>query len=224
MFVIIILIAIYFYLDKNKYDKSDYKKESGISYLQAKFNTGYYGEYLTYKRLEKIKGKHRILTNIYIPKEDNQTTEIDLIFIHATGIYVLESKNYSGWIFGNEKSRYWMQTFKTGKKEKFYNPIWQNNTHIKYLKKLLNDIDGKYYRSLIVFSERCTIKKMESYSDDVKVIKRYDLARVLNNSINISKAVLSEDEIEGIYNKIKPYTNVDESVKKQHIRNLNRSL
>lgn len=37
------------------------------------------------------------------------TYEIDLIMISETGIYVFESKNYSGWIFGDEKQRYWTQ-------------------------------------------------------------------------------------------------------------------
>ncbi len=96
-----------------------------------------YGEYLSFNKLEKIKGDHRILTNVYLPKGNGETTEVDLIYIHETGIYVLESKNYSGWIFGDEKSKYWMQTLQNGHKEKFYNPIFQNNTHIKYLIKLL---------------------------------------------------------------------------------------
>lgn len=43
------------------------------------------------------------MTNLYLPKEDGSTTEIDLIMLSETGILVFESKNYSGWIFGDEK-------------------------------------------------------------------------------------------------------------------------
>lgn len=49
-------------------------------------------------------------------------TEVDLIYINTSGIYVIESKNYSGWIFGDFKQKYWTQTFKT-EKHKFYNPV-----------------------------------------------------------------------------------------------------
>lgn len=54
------------------------------------------------------------------------------------GIYAVESKNYNGWIFGSEKSKSWTQIFQAGKKERFYDPIWQNTTHVKYLMQLLD--------------------------------------------------------------------------------------
>jgi hypothetical protein len=53
------------------------------------------------------------MTNLYIPKKDGSTTEIDLIMLSQTGVYVFESKNYSGWIFGDEKSKNWMQTLQS---------------------------------------------------------------------------------------------------------------
>lgn len=56
---------------------------------------------------------------MYVPKDDGTTTEIDLIMLSPMGIYVFESKNYSGWIFGNEKSRYWTQTLENKKKNNF---------------------------------------------------------------------------------------------------------
>ena len=164
--------------------------------------------------LQKLEGYSKTLVNVYLPKEDSTTTEVDMIFIHQTGIYVIESKNYGGWIFGNENSRFWMQTFKTGKKDRFYNPIWQNNTHIKYLKKQLPQIEDNIIKSLIVFSERCSIKEMHTSSDNVYVIK------TMQNILDVSKQVISPDEIINIYNKLKPYTNVSEDVKMKHIENI----
>jgi hypothetical protein len=61
-----------------------------------------------------------------LSKKDGSTTEIDLIMIDETGIYVFESKNYSGWIFGDEKRKNWVQTLENRQKNYFYNPIWQN--------------------------------------------------------------------------------------------------
>jgi hypothetical protein len=57
--------------------------------------------------------------------------------ISTKGIFVFESKNYSGWIFGSEKNRYWTQTLPKNSKNKFFNPIWQNKAHIKALSESL---------------------------------------------------------------------------------------
>lgn len=44
----------------------------------------------------------RILHNRYLPWPNGMTTEIDRIAIISSGIFVIEVKNYSGWIFGNQ--------------------------------------------------------------------------------------------------------------------------
>ena len=165
---------------------------------------GKYGEYLSFNKLEKIKGNHKILTNVYLPKGNGETTELDLIYIHQTGIYVLELKNYSGWIFGDEGSKYWMQTLKNGQKQKFYNPIRQNDTHIKYLTRLLQ-IEENCIKSIIAFSERCTIKKMVVNSKNIKVINRDDLNKTIGRFIHNSRNIFQMDKI---YEKIKIFLNI----------------
>lgn len=216
--ILVFIIAILrFYFNKTRYDRSTYKKESGKRYDSVRFDKGNYGEYLTFEKLDKVKGKHKILTNIYVPKANGETTEIDLVFIHETGIYVIESKNYSGWIFGNEKSKFWTQTFKTGKKQSFYNPIWQNNTHVKYLIKLLSTIDSKCFKSIIVFSERCTLKKIDVFSENIRVINRYNLNNVVEKFINVSQIVFTEEKINEIYLTLKQYTQVSDDIKQNHI-------
>lgn len=93
-----------------RYKGSAYKAASGNSFLKTVFDKGYYGESLTYNKLEKLNGYHKLMTNLYIPKTDGSTTEIDLILISETGIYVFESKYYRGWIFGSEIRRNWTQS------------------------------------------------------------------------------------------------------------------
>lgn len=217
IFLLIIFFFIYWYLDYKKYEKSNYKSTAGYGYLKVRFNKGFYGEYLTYNMLNKINGNKKILTNVYIPKENGGTTEIDVIMLHEKGIFVIESKNYSSWIFGSEKSKYWMQTFKTGQKEKFYNPIWQNQTHIKHLSKVLNIENTYFIKSVIVFSERCELKKIEIESKDIKVINRYKLIKTVSNLINESNVRFTEDDINNWYSRFKAYTNVSEQIKLQHI-------
>lgn len=216
--LIILLVAVVQYVDFSKYEKSNYKKETCYNYFKVRFNAGFYGEYLTFNILERVNGNKKILTNVYVPKETGGTTEIDVVMIHEKGIYVIESKNYSGWIYGDEKNKNWTQTFKNGKHEKFYNPIWQNQTHIRHLMKLLNIENSNMFNSIIVFSERCELKKVQVTSINVKVINRYRLLRTLNALTSESKVTFDINEIKKIYAKLKNYTNVSEEVIKQHIQ------
>ena len=64
-------------------------------------NKGQFGEYLTDYALsnDNIDGMFVLLKNVYVPRQ-NTSAEIDLLMIHEKGIFVFESKNYGGWIFG----------------------------------------------------------------------------------------------------------------------------
>lgn len=221
MLFILVLIIICIYLSSSGKVRKKYKQESGISYWKSINDKGSYGEYLTFKELEKIKGNHKILTNVYLPCGNGKTTEIDLIYIHESGIYVIESKNYSGWIFGNEKDRYWTQVLKNRNKQKFYNPIWQNETHIKSLVNVCN-IGNEFVKSVIVFSERCTLKNVTIHSDNIPVINRNHLVGTINHFIHKSSVKLSEERINSLYYILKNYSNQDEAVKTAHVDNINK--
>ncbi|MGB4186169.1 MAG: nuclease-related domain-containing protein, partial [Caldicoprobacterales bacterium] len=152
--VLLKLLSLYL-----KYRNSNYKLVSGNSFFKTIFDKGNYGEFLTFTKLEKLSDQNKLLTNLYIPRDDGTTTEVDLVMISPTGIYVFESKNYSGWIFGDEKNKNWTQTLENGQKNRFYNPIWQNKAHINALKAVLN-LNDDAFKSYIIFSERCTLKKI----------------------------------------------------------------
>ena len=79
---------------------------------------GKQGENLTASKLGWVNlwGYHgMMLQNVYIPKRNGETTEIDLLYITEKGIFVIESKNYSGYIFGSETNRSWTSTYYAGK-------------------------------------------------------------------------------------------------------------
>lgn len=225
--IIIYFLAIYaiFTIPKYiRYQKSSYKSASGNSFLKTILDKGNYGEFLTFVYLEKLEGNHKIMTNLYIPKSDGTTTEIDLIMISQTGIYVFESKNYSGWIFGNEKDKNWTQVLKNKQKNRFFNPIWQNSGHINALKKVVEIEDSYFYKSYIIFSERCELKKITVTSSNIKVIKRNALIKTIKADIATSEEHLTAEEVEQLYLKLKKYICVDEAVKKAHVDNIKKKL
>ena len=132
VFWLLLPYGLFIFYRYNKYKKSSYRAASGNTFLETVNNKGNYGEYLTFSYLEKLKDYHKLMTNLYIPKEDGTTTEIDLIMLSETGIYVLESKNYSGWIFGDERQKYWTQTFPRGQKYRFLIPYGKIRLILKH--------------------------------------------------------------------------------------------
>ena len=205
--------------------QSAYFRAKRIQYSDVVNNLGMYGEYLIYDYLKdyQISGG-KFLFNCYIPKGDDKTTEIDVILLHPHGIFVFESKNYSGWIFGNDTSDYWTQTLpvKRGEahKERFYNPIKQNNLHIEYLRKIVgNDIP---IYSIIVFSERCTLKDINVQSPDIYIINRDKVSMVVSGIMLNSSEILSIEKTNQLFDILYPYTQVSEEVKKKHIVDINK--
>ena len=80
------------------------------------------------------KRHYRILRNVYIPKRNGEFSEIDVLLLHETGVYVFESKNLSGSIYGNADKLQWLRYRKNGEKDFIPNPIKQNEGHINYLR------------------------------------------------------------------------------------------
>ena len=84
------------------------------------------GERLVAMRLRKgLSDEYLILNDIYLPLPDGTTTQIDHIVVSQYGVFVDETKTYSGWIFGDEKSKDWTQSIYR-KKSRFQNPMRQN--------------------------------------------------------------------------------------------------
>lgn len=227
--IVIILfttIAAFYYYTVLNYKKTTYFKITGIPYLKMLFDSGRYGEYLTYIYIREYEQNGaKFLFNVYLPRENNETTEIDVLMIYKSGLYVFESKNYSGWIFGDEKSKNWTQTLPSGRKshkEHFFNPIMQNKLHIKWLLNALErDIPT---HSIIVFSERCTLKSINNVSSNIKVIKRGDVKSTVDQIDLSTGEILTNETIDEIYNKLYNSSQVDENTKEKHIENIKQRI
>ncbi|MFJ5764019.1 nuclease-related domain-containing protein [Lysinibacillus sp. NPDC093210] len=220
LIVIIMAISIIYFKQKN-YRASIYYELTNDNMFKVIFDKGRYGEYLTSRIIEKYALKsHKQLFNVYIQKKNsNDWTEVDLVFIDRTGLYVIESKNYSGWIFGNENQSQWTQTMPNNKKFKFYNPIRQNATHIRAIQNFLG-LPDEALHSVIVFSERCQLKKVEVTSENVHVLKRENVRRFIETRNQSGTSFFSKSDIEAIYKKLLPQMQVSEVVKAQHLQTI----
>lgn len=140
---------------------------------------------------------------------NGKTSQIDHVVISNYGIFVIETKNYKGWILGDEKSEYWTQVIYK-RKEKLYNPIRQNYGHVQALKTILNDFPEVKYIPIVVFSMNA----------DLKVKTTSEVVYSMNLLATIRKykqANMSNEIKEKIDARIVSLSIDDKKVKKQHV-------
>ncbi len=226
LIVIIAILLIKELVQQILYQRTTYYKVTKSSRFKVMRDKGKHGEYLIWEKLRWIeKEGGRFLFNLYLPKDRGGTTEIDVLLIAPQGVFVFESKNYSGWIFGSEKSRLWTQSLPAGRgknhKERFLNPIQQNELHIRCLKNVIGS--NAPIRSVIVFSDRSELKKLEvNMSGAIQVVK---LGYVSNIVTGINWGMpLTGEQIEALYKKLYPYSQVTDDVKAAHIAELQAKL
>lgn len=109
------------------------------------------GEELVATTLQRhFKGADYHLLNHVTLNHRGGTTQVDHILVSRFGVFVIETKDYTGWIFANAKHDTWTQvTFKD--KFKFQNPIHQNYRHVLAVQQLLDFVPSTAVHSIVVF-------------------------------------------------------------------------
>jgi len=117
---------------------------------------------------------YKCYKNLILPLDDGDLTEVDHLVVSRFGIFVIETKNYAGWIFGSEKQPFWTQKIYK-KKSKFQNPLHQNYKHCLAVGTLFGL--AKNIESVVVFTERSEFKTKLP----INVIKLRDLIRYIES-------------------------------------------
>jgi hypothetical protein len=97
----------------------------------------------------RFKNPHVLLNNVTF-QSDSGTVQIDHVVVADTGIFVIETKHYSGWIFGGPNDSHWTQVIYK-KKSRFQNPIRQNYGHVKMLQSLFT-LSDEAFIPVVVFA------------------------------------------------------------------------
>ena len=96
-----------------------------------------------------LKDESEVLIDDLILPTDRGTTQIDHIVLSRYGVFVIETKNMSGWIFGGENQARWTQVMRRHKSQ-FQNPLRQNYHHVRVVEDLLELKRGQV-ENLVVF-------------------------------------------------------------------------
>jgi hypothetical protein len=172
-----------------------------------------------------------IFHDLYVRKQKDDFSQIDLVAVTKVGIIVFEVKDYSGWLFGSGNQSQWTQVLAYGKqKYRFYNPIMQNNKHVTELRKQFIQYGEVPFYSIVVFYGNCVLKeinfvpngtflvKSERVLDVVKIILKGNEPVHYTNGVEVFR-VLKEAVTNGgiIENQIRHKVNIQDMLGKHRI-------
>ena len=168
---------------------------------------GMAGEFWVNRELKKLSDEYLVINDIMIKTKYGSTHQIDHIVISKYGIFVIETKQYNGYIKGNDYDKRWL--IKNGKKKIYVNnPLHQNYGHVKSLEEILNLPEEKFI-SLVCIPSRATVSVK---SNNVTII--YDLI----DKITSYKEGVIENPSE-LYEIITNLNITDKVERKVHVKN-----
>lgn len=181
-----------------------------------------------FEELSKVYGcgLKKILIDLYIPSEGHScdNTQLDVVFINKSGIYVVEAKHYYGIVEGRDTDKNWIGTMYNGSKSERENPVKQNTNHINNLKNLLSSYESEYFKNIVVIADSCEIKYESNsiLSYETKVVNFSKVKDTIKFMSKNSKTMLDDESIYKIYNQLSGYARCSEEVRSKHIEQIEK--
>ena len=162
----------------------------------------------------RLPDEYKVLNDIYLLKENGDTAQIDHIVVSPYGVFVIETKNYSGWIYIARGT--WIEN-NYGKKTPFkVNPVEQNRGHIQALVRALG-ISPSYFHSVVAFAGGCELK-MEPRPEGVVYADK-----VTSYICSFGQRVIGADQVDEIVSRIVELdAEVGDERKANHVANLRK--
>lgn len=177
---------------------------------------GVWGENCIEKLLKNRISGVSFFRNVYVPVE-GRTTELDIVMVASSGVYIFESKAYGGKIYGSPEQMKWVQ-YMGGKKSSFYNPVKQNENHCRHLSKALQIPQNSTF-SFIVFENRANLSKVSPLKgDNFFVCNRENLLQLLTNIMRTSGSLLPKETVTAVCLQLEAWSNREDSFKEQHVQ------
>ncbi|WP_191490013.1 nuclease-related domain-containing protein [Pseudomonas sp. FEN] len=186
-----------------------------IGLLKTPWAKGHIGELLVrlFAHWQLDKQTYRRLHNVTLNTPDG-TTQIDHVFLSPYGIFVLETKNMRGWIFGSEQQPQWTQKLYR-RLFKFQNPLRQNYKHLKALEATLG-VSAEHLHSVITFVGGSTFKTQMP----ANVTQGIGFIRYIKS---FQQRVFTEAEIDGLMHALQTSRRTPSlATHREHVQNLKR--
>ncbi|CAI9393729.1 NERD domain-containing protein [Niallia sp. Sow4_A1] len=183
---------------------------------------GFIGEMRVNKLLSKLEFPYKQWRDLYVPNSKRGMSQIDHVLFGKNALFIIETKNYQGWIYGSENSQTWTQAIYK-KKHKFKNPIWQNYGHIQAIKEYLSEEIPENFPiySIIVFSNEATLKYKTPFKKASVINNRKLLSTIKELDVPFIQETINRDTIE---NKLNSLLISDKKQKKKVAKNHIKSI
>ena len=174
------------------------------------------GEMRVAKILSKLpEEEYRVINNLLI-KQGNKTTQIDHVVISEYRIFVIETKHYRGWIYGDANREYWTQNI-YGNKYDLWNPIHQNQGHVRALRRVLTDIPPGVFISIVTFSRQASLDIRNSEN----VIYWDELKKLI---CSYQRKLISTEQAQNAYETLSAANIDSKDNQKQHVRHVREQI
>ena len=187
-----------------------------LKYVVKPIIKGIVGEKVISVLLSGLPKEQYILLNDVMLQTDKGTTQVDHILVSVYGIFVIETKNYKGWIYGGEYAEQWTQNI-YGNKSKFLNPLRQNYGHIVSLMQLLN-LPKEAFIPIVAFAGTATLKIKSKqpviyFTDIKKVVLQYQNKRFSEEEIVKLAEAISSGKMDGsLVERVQHVKNIKENI------------
>lgn len=185
-----------------------------FAYLTSK-RTGELGVSRKIESLIKRNSGYSLFNNVILETLDG-STQIDHVLVSPYGVFVIETKNLSGWIFGDPYQKRWTQSLRRGRKYQFQNPIHQNYKHVKAVQKFL-DIDPHSVFSVVVFTGNSTF--MTAMPDNVM-----RLGELIPYIKSYKDPIINSDQLDRFCQIFIAHTEHASITHEDHMRNIERNM
>jgi hypothetical protein len=196
---------------------------------QIAIRKGEIGEYKINIQLDQFSKDYRYLSDLFIKNKKSKTgySQIDHLLISPYGIFVIETKNYQGTIYGGKERKTWL----INGKFKMLNPFVQNYGHIQALKTFIDKKHHDLFISIVSFTKRCTFKVGLDYrtiESNELIVYDIELTDYITRKISMVKYInkrtlLNADDILNIYNNLSNANITDLKMRENHNQILKRA-
>ena len=170
-FISMVIITVYIiYVICKKADK-DKRKTSNITYNNTYEDKGTQGEDEIDNILQTLDPNSYIVLRNLVLLNNNSTHQIDHVVVSNFGIFIIETKNYTGYVKGSDTYNKWVQ-FIGKKKYYFLNPVIQNKGHIKALETYLPEYSS-FFVPIVCFTNKTKLS-VKSHNNVFNSSKLYD--------------------------------------------------
>jgi len=188
------------------------------------------GEYKITIQLDQLPKECQSISDLMLPNSKSKTgySQIDHIILTPYAIFVIETKNYAGTIYGDFERPKWS----VNGKFPLMNPFHQNYGHIKSIHALIPNVEISHFVSIVSFTRRSTFKvneELRRIQSNELIVYDTELSEFITRKMNVLKLttkspLFTKEKITDMFNLLTKENILDLQIRAKHVENIKASV